>query len=145
MGEARFFVAVGLGVIAFEIVGCWYLTLWLGLLGSAMVRSMYVILLFLSSWRRLRQRGIKGLGAVGFSVARIGIASLIAGMFVFYIAPVGFIDLAAWLIASAALYLLLLFAFREVNVLDFRMARALLPRKLHGLVDRLQRAYTGES
>jgi len=145
MGEARFFVAVGLGVIAFEVVGCWYLTLWLGLLGSAMVRSMYVILLFLSSWGRLRQVGIKGLGAVGISVAKIGIASLIAGVFVFYIAPVGFIDLAAWLIASAALYLLLLFAFREVNALDFRMARALLPRRLHGAVDRLERAYIGES
>jgi len=145
MGEARFFVAVGLVVIAFEVVSCWYLTLWLGLLGSAVVRSMYVILLFLSSWGRLRQRGIKGLGAIGFSVAKIGTASLIAGLFVFYIAPVGFLDLAVWLLVSVVLYLLLLFAFREVNVLDFRMARTLLPRRLHGLVDRLQRAYIGES
>lgn len=141
MGEARFFVAAGLGVIVFEIVGCWHLTFWLGLLGSALVRCMYVILLFLLSWGRLRQLGVTGLGAIGFSVAKIGVASLIAAIFVFYVGPVGTIDLAVSLLVSAALYLFLLFAFREVNALDFRMAKTLLPGRFHGLVDRLQRVY----
>lgn len=144
MGEARFFIIAGLGVIAFEVVGCWYLTLWLGLMGSAIIRSLYVVLLFLASWGRLRQLGVIGLGSIGVSVVKIGVASLIPGLLVGLVAPIGALDLLAWVLVSAVLYLVLLFVFREVEDLDFQMARAVLPKRFHGFLEWLQDAYMGE-
>jgi O-antigen/teichoic acid export membrane protein len=55
MGEAKFFVVAGLGIIVFEFIGCWYLTSVLGLLGAAIARALYILVLFLASWGRLVQ------------------------------------------------------------------------------------------
>ena len=145
MGEAKFFIVAGLCVIALEVIGAWYLILWLGLLGSAIIRSLYVILLFLGSWGRLLQRGVKGLSSVGFSLIRVGLASAIAGILVFIAQPTGVVDLVFWVLCGVALYVLLLFVFREVQVLDFKIARSVLPRRFHGVITKLERMYFGNS
>ncbi|MFW9803325.1 MAG: lipopolysaccharide biosynthesis protein [Candidatus Thorarchaeota archaeon] len=142
MGEAKFFIFTGLGIIVFEIIGAWYLIGWLGLLGSAVIRALYVTILFISSWARLYQRGVIGLGSVSISVIRIGLASVMAGCIVFLVHPVGIIDLAFWVLSGALAYICLLFGFREVRGLDFQIARAVLPTRLHGVVKRLEHIYT---
>jgi O-antigen/teichoic acid export membrane protein len=145
MGEAKFFIAAGLCIITFEVIGAWFLIMWFGLLGSAIIRSLYVFLLFLASLGRLKQRGVVGLGSAGASVLRVGAASAIAGFLVFLVHPTGVIDLAIWVLCGVALYVLLLFVFREAQALDFQIARAILPAKLHGVVLRIERAYSRES
>jgi O-antigen/teichoic acid export membrane protein len=141
MGEAKFFIAAGLGVIAFEIMGAWYLILWLGLLGSAIIRSLYVFILFIASWGRLRQKGVMGLGTIGVSVLKVGFASVIAGYLVYLVQPTGIIDLLFWVLCGAALYFLLLFGLREPRALDFQIARSVLPMRLHGIVKMIERRY----
>jgi O-antigen/teichoic acid export membrane protein len=145
IGEAKFFIAAGLGIIIFEVIGAWFLIMWFGLLGSAIIRSLYVILLFLASWGRLRQRGVMGLRSVGVSALRVGVAAAIAGFLVFLGHPTGVIDLAFWVLCGVALYVVLLFVFREARALDFQIARSVLPAKLHGVVSRIERAYSRKS
>jgi O-antigen/teichoic acid export membrane protein len=145
MGEAKFFILAGLSIIAFEIIGAWYLILWLGLLGSAIIRSLYIFLLFFASWGRLRQKGVMGLGTIGVSVLKVGFASVIAGIFVYLVQPTGVIDLLFWVVCGAALYFLLLLGFREARALDFQIARSVLPMRLHGLVKNIERIYLGNS
>jgi O-antigen/teichoic acid export membrane protein len=145
MGEAKFFIAAGLGVIAFEIVGAWFLILWFGLFGSAIIRSLYVLLLFFASWGRIRQKGVLGLGSIGLSALKIGIASLIAGCLVFLVHPAGVIDLAFSVLCGGALYILLLFLFREARALDFQIARSVLPSKLHRLITWIEKSYLRDS
>jgi O-antigen/teichoic acid export membrane protein len=123
MGEARFFVVVGLAVIAFEILGCWYLTQWLGLLGSALIRSVYILLLFLTALGRTRQKGVSGLSSVLVSVLKIVVISLISGMLVAFIAPTDAFGLLFWLALAFLLFVVMLFAVREVNELDFRLSK----------------------
>jgi O-antigen/teichoic acid export membrane protein len=141
MGEAQFFIAAGIGIIAFEIVGSWYLTAWLGLLGSAITRTLYVLLLFLASWGRLKQKGVRGLSGTVSSVVKVGVASFLAGLLVFLASPIGIIELAIWLLLAIGVYFLLLFVFREVKVIDFQLARAVLPRFMHGLLKRIENVY----
>ena len=145
MGEAKFFIVVGLCIIAFEVIGAWYLILWLGLLGSAIIRSLYVIMLFLASWGRLRQRGIRGLGPVGLSLIRVGLASTITGILVLMAQPTGVVHLIFWVLLGAALYILLLFVFREARALDFQIARSVLPRQLQRIITVIERIYFGNS
>ncbi|MHA2207755.1 MAG: oligosaccharide flippase family protein [Candidatus Thorarchaeota archaeon] len=145
IGEAKFFIVAGLGIIAFEVIGAWFLIMWFGLLGSAIIRSLYVFLLFLASWGRLKQKGVIGLSSVGISALRVGAASTIAGLLVFLVQPTGVIDLAFWVSCGVALYVLLLFVLREAQALDFQIARSILPAKLHGVVLRIERAYSRES
>ncbi|MHA2078569.1 MAG: oligosaccharide flippase family protein [Candidatus Thorarchaeota archaeon] len=141
ISETKFFVAVGIGVILFEIVGCWYFTSWLGLLGSALIRTMYIILLFLSSWLRLRQKGISWMNSVAPSFFRIILAALSAGVLVLFIAPQNIIDLVVSFTIAGVIYILLLFIFREINELDFRMARAVMPSFMHGIINRIENIY----
>ena len=141
MGEARFFVVVGLAVIVFEILGCWYLTQWLGLLGSALIRSVYILLLFLTALGRTRQRGVSGLSSVAVSVLKIAVISLISGMLVAFVAPTDAFGLLFWLALAFLLFIVMLFAVREVNELDFRLLNALAPKSMHGLIDWLRRLY----
>jgi len=141
MGEARFFVAVGLAVIVFEVLGCWYLTQWLGLLGSALIRSVYILLLFLTALGRTRQKGVSGLSSVAVSVLRIVVVSLVAGMLVAFFAPTDAIGLLFWLALAFLLFIVMLFAVREVNELDFRLLKSLAPELMHGPIDWLRRLY----
>ncbi|MCF2137583.1 MAG: oligosaccharide flippase family protein [Candidatus Thorarchaeota archaeon] len=141
MGESRFFLLAGLGIIVFEIMACWYLTSLYGLLGSAITRSLYIMLLLILSLARIRQHGIRGIGRVSVSVAKIGFASVISGVFVWWIAPVSFLSLVIWLGASLGIYVALLFLIHEVNPLDFQVARHLLPLRLQGLANWIERKY----
>jgi O-antigen/teichoic acid export membrane protein len=141
ISEAKFFVFTGIGVIMFEIVGCWFLTSWLGLFGSALIRTMYILLLFLASWIRLKQRGISWMRSIAPSFVRITFAALSAGMLVFFIAPQNIITLVVSLLIAGLGYILLLFAFREINELDFRLARAVIPKFMQGVINRIQNIY----
>ncbi|NHI82936.1 MAG: hypothetical protein EAX81_01345 [Candidatus Thorarchaeota archaeon] len=141
MGEARFFIIVGVFIIAFEIVGCWYLTSLFGLLGSVLVRCTYITLLFIASWARLKQRGLRGLGRTVISLGKVGTASALAGLIVFIASPSGIIELGLWLLVSIFAYSIFLFLFREMKDIDFQLARAVLPSSLHGLVSRVERIY----
>ncbi|NHJ13778.1 MAG: lipopolysaccharide biosynthesis protein [Candidatus Thorarchaeota archaeon] len=145
MGEAKFFVVLGVFIILFEIVGCWYLTSLFGLLGSALTRCIYVTLLFAVSWGRLKQRGLRGLSATVVSLGRVGLASAIGGLLVFFAAPSGIIELGLCLIMAILVYIPLLFLFREIKEIDFQLARAVLPTSVHGLVARVERIYFRKS
>ncbi|MHA1928341.1 MAG: hypothetical protein ACTSV2_07155, partial [Candidatus Thorarchaeota archaeon] len=141
LSEAKFFVVTGIGLILFEIVGCWYFTLWFGLLGSALIRTLYIILLFLSSWIRLKQKGVSWIRSTAPSFIRITLAALAAGILVFFMAPQNFISLIVSLILAGLVYVLLLFILREINELDFRLARAVIPSFIHRVLDRIQSIY----
>ncbi|MFW9844483.1 MAG: oligosaccharide flippase family protein [Candidatus Thorarchaeota archaeon] len=141
LSEAKFFVVTGVGIIFFEIVGCWYVTSWFGLFGSALIRVMYIILLFLSSWMRLKQKGVSWIRSTVPSFGRITFAALAAGIIVLLIAPQDLVSLLISLAIAGTIYILLLFGLREVIELDFRLARAVLPRFMHGVIDRMQRVY----
>jgi O-antigen/teichoic acid export membrane protein len=141
LSEAKFFIGVGIGVIFFEIIACWYFTLWLGLLGSALIRTMYIILLFLSSWIRLKQKGISWIRSTVPSFVRVTFAALIAGILVLFMVPQNIISLIFSLIIAGLVYILLLFILREINELDFRLARAVIPGFMHGAINRIQRIY----
>ena len=141
MGEARFFVAVGLAVIVFEILGCWYLTQWLGLLGSALIRSVYILLLFLTALGRTRQKGVSGLSSVAVSVLKIVVISSISGMLVAFIAPTDAFGLLFRLVLAFLLFSVMLFAVREINELDFRLLKSLAPKSMHGVIDGVSRLY----
>jgi len=141
MGEARFFIVVGLAVIVFEILGCWYLTQWLGLLGSALIRSGYILLLFLTALGRTRQKGVSGLSSLFVSILRIAAVSLVAGMLVAFIAPADALGLLFWLAMAFFFFIVMLFAVGEVNELDFRLLKSLAPKSMHGVIDRVSRLY----
>ncbi len=141
MGEARFFIVVGLAVIVFEILGCWYLTQWLGLLGSALIRSGYILLLFLTALGRTRQKGVSGLSSLFVSILRIAAVSLVAGMLVAFIAPADALGLLFWLAMAFFFFIVMLFAVGEVKELDFRLLKSLAPKSMHGVIDRVSRLY----
>ncbi len=144
MGEAKFFVVVGVGLIAFEIVACWYFTSYFGLLGTSIVRSMYIILLFVSSLGRLHQKGVEGFAVVTKSILRIGIISFICGLVVVFAFPYNFITLLIWILLSAMIYLGLIFFTREIIDLDFKIVKAIIPSKLHSIIDRIRSRYMNE-
>ena len=143
MGESRFFVVVGVGVIVFEIVVCWFLTGLLGLLGAAITRSVYVSFLLLASLLRAQQLGVRGLRSLAPDVLKISVAAAFGSLVCIFMAPTGLVTLGLGAAGSLAVYLLLLFASREIRPLDFRVVRHVLPVRLHGLVARIERAYLG--
>ncbi|MHA1936208.1 MAG: oligosaccharide flippase family protein [Candidatus Thorarchaeota archaeon] len=143
LGEARFFVNVGVGVIIFEVVGCWYLTSWLGLLGSAITRCAYIFLLFITAIVQLHRRGLRIERSLVKTVLRIGLASTISSLLVFVISPSDVLYVAMWLLISIGVYIFLLFVFREVSSLDFRLARTVLPTIFHPTIDRVEQVYHG--
>ncbi len=141
MGEAQFFIYSGTGIIIFEVIGCLYLTSVLGLLGCAIIRCMYIVLLFAAALVRLRQRGIRTLRMLWPSTVRISAASIVSGILVFLMFPSDLLSLIMWVATGLTLYLLLLFASREVNRMDFRLVRTVLPHFCHGFIDYLERRY----
>ncbi|RDE11035.1 MAG: hypothetical protein C4K47_10575 [Candidatus Thorarchaeota archaeon] len=141
LGEVKFFAAVGVGIIFFEIQGCLFLTSMLGLFGSALVRAMYIVLLCVTGLARLRQRGVVGLSSVAKSVGRIVAASVICGTAVVFVAPTGILSFVFWAAISMGLYVVLLFLFREIAESDFRIARSILPLAYHRLLDRIETVY----
>lgn len=142
VGESKFFIVVGLAIIIFEIIGCWYLTALLGVFGAALIRCLYVIALFGASLLRLRQLGVVGVGPSRQTALRILISSIIAGLTLRLIGFEGLAQLAIWGILSLVLYLLLLLLLREPTRFDFRVARSILPTTLHPFVERLERHFS---
>lgn len=138
LGEAKFFIIVGFGVIVFEIVGCWYLTALFGILGTSIIRVAYIVLLFVSSVGRLRQLGVRGFEGAANSISKILFLSTLCGVIVFLVSPTGLVEIVLWVSLAGIFYILLLFVVREVTELDFRVARAILP---DGLVSRIENYY----
>ncbi|MFX1369973.1 MAG: lipopolysaccharide biosynthesis protein, partial [Promethearchaeota archaeon] len=145
MGEAKFFVVAGLGIIVFEFIGCLYLTNALGLLGAAIARALYILILFLASWGRLIQKGVAGLSSILSSLLRIGVASILSGVLVFLLAPSTLIELVVYVGLAAGLYFLLLFLLREVRALDFTIVKSILPERTHWLVEKIETRYLPRS
>jgi O-antigen/teichoic acid export membrane protein len=137
LGEERFFILVGIGVILFEVVGCWYMTSLLGLFGCAIVRCIYIVMLLLTALLRLKQRGVRSLPNMGLTSMRVVTSSVISGLLVFLIAPQGLLMLLLSVGATLLVYISLLLLFGEAKALDFRLLKAILPVRLHGLLDTL--------
>ena len=144
MGESRFFLFAGLAIIAFEVAACWKLVSLFGLLGSALTRSVYIMLLFFAALWRIRHRGVNGLRSVIGPGLKIASASFVCGLVLLIVSPLFLLDLLIWLIVVAVLYVALLFAVKGVEDIDFRVARSVFPRQLHGLLDRIQKVYSGK-
>jgi O-antigen/teichoic acid export membrane protein len=138
MEEKAFFVVTGVVVIGLEIVGCWFLISWFGLLGCALIRSSYIAILLLTSVGRLWQKGVRGFLSIGGSFARILVSSMIAGLVTYFLAPPGIIGLALVALLSLGVYLIILLLSREPRELDFRIARSLLPSVLHWPINRVE-------
>jgi O-antigen/teichoic acid export membrane protein len=145
LGEARFFVFIGITIIAIEIVGCWFLTIQLGLLGTCLIRSIYIFILAFSAYGRLRQHGLNCFTGLGSSFAKIVSASIPPALLVSLLPSMGLIAFTLWLALSLGLYVLLLFLFREVTQLDFHLAKSVLPMYLRGFLEKLQGVYLGSS
>jgi O-antigen/teichoic acid export membrane protein len=143
MGESRFFVVSGLLIILFEIVGAWYLTALLGILGSALIRAAYISLLFLAAAVRLYQLGVKGLSKATPSVVRITVSSMIGGIITMMASPSTLVGLVLWVLLGGTLYLVILLATREIIRLDFAVLLAVLPTRFHASISKLRDLYFG--
>jgi hypothetical protein len=62
-------------------------------------------------------------------------------MLVAFIAPTDAFRLLFWLALAFLLFVVMLFAVREVNELDFRLVKSLAPKSMHGPIDWLRRQY----
>jgi O-antigen/teichoic acid export membrane protein len=141
LGESRFFIFSGLAVILIEIIGCWYTISLFGLFGAAIVRACYILLLFLMAWIKLRQHEISKARPAVSSLPRVSLASIVSAIIVFVMAPQ---DIATFVISvgiALGVYLLLLLVSMEVNKLDFRLAKHILPAKTHRCLDRLEKVF----
>jgi O-antigen/teichoic acid export membrane protein len=143
LGEARFFALIGIVVIVFETIGCWYLTGLLGLLGAAIIRALYILVLFVSSFMRLRSRDIRLPRHMRGSFLRVVIASGVGSLPILLASPEGLVEFIFWGVMGLASYALLLFLLREVNELDFLVAEAILPGDLKRLVRWIRGLYSG--
>ncbi|MFW9975125.1 MAG: oligosaccharide flippase family protein [Candidatus Thorarchaeota archaeon] len=138
LGEKRFFWIVGIGIILSEIILCWYLTLWLGLLGCALVRAGYIIVLFLTAWKRLIVRGISPFQGMRSTFLRIIPSSILIGMLPIVLNPPNLLVLGGILLLGILLYFILLLVSREFKPKDFELAAHVLPRKLHGYLNQIE-------
>lgn len=143
LGEARFFALVGLAIIAVELIGCWYLTAWIGLLGTTLVRCLYITLLLGSALLRLKQHRLTIRSTLNRSLVRIPVAALLAALLVYLLNPPDLIQLVVMLVAAMMCYILLLFLFREVNETDLRLARNIFPPPLDRAVQWIEKRYLG--
>jgi O-antigen/teichoic acid export membrane protein len=141
LSETRFFILSGTGVILFELIGCWYLTYMLGFIGCAIIRCLYIGILFLAAWARLRQHKIYWARLTIRPAVKISMAASIAALVTFILNPVSLPSLVFGVFASSFVYFFLLFLLREVSRQDFAIAKAILPTALHGVIDLVQRNY----
>ncbi|MEM2143124.1 MAG: oligosaccharide flippase family protein [Candidatus Thorarchaeota archaeon] len=139
VGESRYFWSVSLFVIFVEVVGCWYLTAALGLLGASVTRCFYITLLFLTAVGRARQRGVRLSGSLVGSAVRIGSASLLSGYLMLLVSPSGLLPVLSFILLSLAVTAALLFLLREIRHYDLDVVRAVVPSRLQGLLNRLER------
>ena len=75
------------------------------------------------------------------SAIRIGAASLISAGIVWLVSPSGLVSTLSVVVLAWIATMALLFVFREVQAIDFQVARSVLPRRLHGLVNLTERLY----
>jgi len=139
--EARCFIITGLSVFLLELTLCIYLTSTLGLLGAALVRCIYIFFLFLTALIWLKRNGIIWLSSRVVSIAKILAASLPSSILLYLLSPTDLIELIGFGFISILLYIGLLFVIREVDSLDFKIARSLLPMRLHNILTRIEGAY----
>ena len=85
-----------------------------------------------------------GFAKVAKSILRIGVISVICSLVVVFAFPYSFITLLIWILFAGMLYLVLIFLTREVIELDFKIAKSILPSKLHSVIDRIRSGYVKE-
>ena len=143
LGEKRFFLVTGIGIIVFELISAWSLTGLLGLIGATITRVFYVVLLFLLSLGKITQKKVKLDFSSLSTVPRIVLASLTSGIVLMLASPFDLLSLSVWLGISILVYLLLLLLLRAVTRFDFRLAKSVMPQFLHGLIERIERRVLG--
>ncbi len=141
LGESRFFIYIGLSVILFEIVLCWYLTSWLGLLGSAMTRALYVSVLFAASLQKIHGHGVHYSRMLPVSLAKILCAAIISGSILWILRPASSFDFVLLAACALTLYLVLLLPLREIKSFDFTLFYSVAPKQVHGPVQWIERKY----
>ena len=67
--------------------------------------------------------------------------SLVAGMLVAFVVPVSALGLLFRLALAFLLYIILLFAVREVNEISFQLLKAFYPKSIHEVIDRVRSLY----
>ena len=145
LGESRFFIVSGLTVIGFELTASWYLTAQLGLLGSAVARALYITLLAIIAIHQLRHREIRKFRSLSGTLLRASFASTISGLLLFVVSPSNILTVILWFLVSFFLYLILLLLIGEARSIDFQIARALLPSRWEGMLDKLESRLLGET
>jgi len=141
MSEARFFLVAGALIIVIEITIGWFLIPLFGLFGAALTRTLYVLILFVITYIKIRRLGILRLISLIPSVVRIATASIIAGLLVFLISPIGLLSMGFWLVVAMVSYFILLFVLKEVTEFDFKLASSILPSIFQSLLARIKTRY----
>ncbi|NWF95428.1 MAG: oligosaccharide flippase family protein [Candidatus Thorarchaeota archaeon] len=138
MDESHFFWSVGLAVIGVELLVCWSLVQWLGLLGAAVTRCVYISILLSTALTRLKRRGVALQGRLGTTVSRVVPASLVAGAAFYVLSPDTLLSAALTLSLALLLCYALLILTKEPIPLDFVIARHILPKKLHRFLNYIE-------
>lgn len=142
VGESKFFMVVGVSVIAFEILACLILTSWLGLLGTSLVRVGYVCLLFITAWARLQNRGVKHRHKLGESCVRLTIAAILSAILFRILYPTSLTSLFVISLIVGLMYLLVLFGLKEIKEIDFVIAQEVLGIRFQRLIEKISKHYT---
>jgi len=137
MGQGRFFLISGILIIVIELSTSMYLISKFELLGASITRSIYVFLLFLIAYAKLRELGISKLGKIIPSLLRILLASLAAGLFVWLLSPEGIIPMLISMVMAVGIYFALIFLLKEAIESDFRTVKLVLPSMFHSFIDKL--------
>ena len=145
LGESRFFIVSGVTVIGFELTASWYLTAQLGLLGSAVARALYIFLLAIIAIRQLRHREIRKMSQLSSTLLRAVFASTVSGLLLFLVSPSTLLTVVLWFLISFFVYLIILLLIGEAKSIDFEIARALLPSRWHGMLDKLESKLLGQT
>ncbi|MFW9850623.1 MAG: oligosaccharide flippase family protein [Candidatus Thorarchaeota archaeon] len=140
-GEKKFFIYVGLFVIAFEVAGCWILTSMLGLLGASIIRAIYIGVLFLSALAAVHKQNPFRYRSLIRSIIKITLSATICSVLIFFFPPYDIMSLLLWIGLLAIFYLGLLFLTREISKVDFTLAKMLFPNQIESLIQKLEDMY----
>ncbi|MHA1907858.1 MAG: oligosaccharide flippase family protein [Candidatus Thorarchaeota archaeon] len=140
-GEKRFFVIVGIFVISFELIGCWILTSFIGLLGTSIIRAMYIGVLFATAAIAVHRSNPLDFSILGNTTLKVGLSSILCSAVVYVIAPADIISLVILGLCLIFLYIGFLFIMKEFTRLDFTLASSIFPDSMKRFLQRVERLY----
>ncbi len=141
LGEKRFFLTIGISVITFEIIACWFLTLWLGLFGCAIVRVIYITILFLSAWKKITTYGVYPFKYSVHTLIRVFPLSIAISFLILVARPISLLQLVVFVSSGFLVYLISLILLRTFSNSDFVLVKQILPSFLHNTLDFMQRNF----